>query len=371
MSSRHPRSTAAIAALAVFAVIATAAVSAPAMAAPPPDKGKPSPSATPTPSDSAPAPVPSDPAPAPSDPAPAPSEPAPTPSEPAPAPSEPVPAPVPSESVPGPAPSDPAPAPSPSETQRQSQTLAPAAVAYPDVMAAVGDSITLAYNSASYGSFPQYSWSTGTASTLNSLRQRLQAASGTSISGVNFAQVGANSAALAAQVTSAITAQADYLTVEIGANDACTPTVAGMTSEADFRARVKAALTQFHNAKGDNKVFVASIPNLYRMWSISKNKFGARLIWAAGKVCQSMLANPTSTTTTNESRRLQVQAQVNTYNAVLQQECGLLPRCAFDNYAVANYVFTSTHISTADYFHPSVEGQRVLATVAWAYNPYK
>ena len=238
-------------------------------------------------------------------------------------------------------------------------------------MAAAGDSITLAYNSASYGSFPQYSWSTGTASTLNSLRQRLQAASGTAISGLNYAQVGANSAALAGQVTSAITAQADYLTVEIGANDACTPTVAGMTSEADFRARVKAALAQFHNAKTDNRILVASIPNLYRMWSLSKNKIGARLIWAAAKICQSMLVNPTSTTTTNENRRLQVQAQVNTYNAVLQQECSLLPRCTFDNYAVANYSFTSTHISTADYFHPSVEGQRVMASITWALNPYK
>ena len=46
-----------------------------------------------------------------------------------------------------------------------------------------------------------------------------------------------------------------------------------------------------------------------------------------------------------------------------------MPRCTFDDNAVANYVFTSTHISTADYFHPSVEGQRVLATVTWAYNP--
>ncbi len=237
-------------------------------------------------------------------------------------------------------------------------------------MAAAGDSITLAYNSASYGSFPQYSWSTGTASTLSSLRQRLQTASATTITGVNVAQVGANSASLAAQVTSAISAQADFLTVEIGANDACTPTVAGMTPTADFRARIKAALTQFLTAKADNKVLVASIPNLYRMWSISKSKFGARLIWASAKICQSMLANPTSTTSTNESRRLAVQARVNEYNQVLQQECAALAGCTFDNFAVANYAFTSTHISTADYFHPSVAGQKVLASITAPFIPY-
>jgi len=238
-------------------------------------------------------------------------------------------------------------------------------------MAAAGDSITLAYNSASYGSFPQYSWSTGTASTLNSLLQRLSAASAATITGVNVAQVGANSTNLAGQVTSAIASQADYLTVEIGANDACTPTVAAMTPVTDFQARIKAGLTQFHNAKADNRIFVASIPSLYRMWSISKSKFGARFIWASAGICQSMLANPSSTTTTDENRRLAVQARVNAYNAALEAECRLVPRCTFDNYTVANYPFTATHISTADYFHPSVEGQRVLATITWAYNPYK
>ena len=237
-------------------------------------------------------------------------------------------------------------------------------------MAAAGDSITIAYNSAGYGSYPQYSWSTGTASTLNSLLQRLQAASGTAIRGVNVAQVGANSAGLAGQVSSAIASQADYLTVEIGANDACTPTVAAMTPVADYQARINAALTQFHSAKGDNRIFVASIPSLYRMWSLSKSKFAARLVWASASICQSMLANPTSTNLADETRRLEVQARVDAYNTVLRTECGALPRCTFDDNAVANYQFTSTHISTSDYFHPSVEGQRVLATITWAYNRY-
>jgi lysophospholipase L1-like esterase len=237
-------------------------------------------------------------------------------------------------------------------------------------MAAAGDSITVAYNSAGYGSYPQYSWSTGTASTLNSLLQRLQTASATTIKGVNVAQVGANSSGLAAQVTSAIAAQADYLTVEIGANDACTPTVAAMTPVADYQARIKDALTRFHNAKTDNRIFVASIPSLYRMWSLSKSKFAARFVWASAGICQSMLANPLSTTAADDTRRLTVQAQVDAYNAALRTECSLLPRCTFDDGAVANYAFTSTHISTNDYFHPSIEGQRVLATITWAYNRY-
>jgi lysophospholipase L1-like esterase len=237
-------------------------------------------------------------------------------------------------------------------------------------MAAAGDSITLAYNAAGYASYPQYSWSTGTASTLNSLLQRLQVASGTTITGVNVAALGAKSSDLAGQVSSAIAAQADYLTVEIGANDACTPTVGAMTSVADYQARIQAALTAFHNTKADNRIFVASIPSLYQMWSISKDKFAARLVWSSAGICQSMLARPTSTSEADVNRRLEVQARVSAYNVALQTECKKLARCTFDDNAVAKYVFTSTHISTADYFHPSIEGQRVLATVTWAYNRY-
>ena len=33
-------------------------------------------------------------------------------------------------------------------------------------------------------------------------------------------------------------------------------------------------------------------------------------------------------------------------------------------------MFTSTHISTSDYFHPSIEGQRVLANITSTFNPY-
>ena len=61
---------------------------------------------------------------------------------------------------------------------------------------------------------------------------------------------------------------------------------------------------------------------------------------------------------------------MNAYNAILASECAALARCTFDGYAVANYSFTSTHISTADYFHPSIEGQRVLAAITWPFVPY-
>lgn len=66
-----------------------------------------------------------------------------------------------------------------------------------------------------------------------------------------------------------------------------------------------------------------------------------------------------------------MQARVNDYNTALAAVCVELgARCTFDNNAVANFTFTSTHISTADYFHPSIAGQRALAEVTWQYTPY-
>ena len=41
-------------------------------------------------------------------------------------------------------------------------------------------------------------------------------------------------------------------------------------------------------------------------------------------------------------------------------------QCRFDNNAVFSTVFTTSDVSTRDYFHPSVAGQAKLAAVTWA-----
>ena len=45
--------------------------------------------------------------------------------------------------------------------------------------------------------------------------------------------------------------------------------------------------------------------------------------------------------------------------------CALYVRCHFDGKAVFNYAFQRKDVSKVDYFHPSREGQRVLAAVTW------
>jgi lysophospholipase L1-like esterase len=237
---------------------------------------------------------------------------------------------------------------------------------YPTRMAALGDSITQAAMTCSaLTSCPTYSWATGTNATVNSHASRIRAAGVTNLVANNYAVSGANSSGLNSQAQKAVTMAAQYVTIEIGANDACTRTVGAMTPVETYRTNVRTALTTLANSSSTQQVFVASVPNLKLMYEVSKSKSSARLVWALLGICQSMLANPTSTKTADVARRDAVQQRVNDYNAVLAQECTAARKCKFDNYAIANTVFTSTHISTRDYFHPSIAGQALIAQVTW------
>jgi hypothetical protein len=52
-------------------------------------------------------------------------------------------------------------------------------------------------------------------------------------------------------------------------------------------------------------------------------------------------------------------------NAAIAQTCAQYIHCRFDNGAAFNLQFTTTDVSTRDYFHPSVSGQAKAAATAW------
>lgn len=252
-----------------------------------------------------------------------------------------------------------------------SSTAAHAAPLPPDqvtVMAALGDSITQASMTCSaLTSCPTNSWATGTNTTVNSHLLRLRAtAAPDNAAGFNDAVAGAASSALNAQAQKAVTQKAQYVTIEIGANDACTRTVGAMTPTATFKANVQAALATLSASPSAPQVFVASIPNLQRMYDLNKSSFSARFAWSLLGICQSMLANPTSTKAADVERRAAVQQRVSEYNQALAEACAQYSTCRWDGGAVAGYAFSKSDISTRDYFHPSLSGQAKLAAITWA-----
>jgi lysophospholipase L1-like esterase len=234
-------------------------------------------------------------------------------------------------------------------------------------MAALGDSITIAYDIKSLlRADPTYSWSTGTQSAVQSLYTRLEGRDTTSsLARVNHAVSGAKIGDLATQAGK-VAGGTDLVTVLMGANDACTSSESGMTSVADFSTRADTALAVL-SSRGVDQVVVASIPDVYKLWEVGSKSSSARFVWGLYKICQSMLKSPTSSLQADVERRDRVRARVVAFNAELAEACSqaTVP-CKFDDNAVFKTSFALTDISKVDYFHPSVSGQAKLASVTYS-----
>jgi len=245
-----------------------------------------------------------------------------------------------------------------------------AAAGYPTSMASTGDSITRAYNTGwfPYVDNPAGSWSTGTTSSVASHYSRLLVLS-PSISGKNYndAKSGAKMADLAGQMNNVVLQHVGYVTVLMGGNDICTSSESTMTSLSAFSAQFTTAMDAIAVGSPTTRVFVASIPNVYNLWSVLKGNGSARSTWSLFKVCQSMLANPLSTAKADVDRRARVLQHERDFNDALASICArYASQCLFDGYAVFNTAFVPSDISTRDYFHPSLAGQGKLAAVTWS-----
>jgi lysophospholipase L1-like esterase len=268
----------------------------------------------------------------------------------------------------------------------------------PRVMAALGDSITRAYNTTGNGcptgpglDCPKNSWATGTNPTVDSFRERLDAISPQPLTAYNDAVSGAKAVNLLGQAETAAGQDPDFVLIEIGANDACAATP---TPTATFQSQVREALEVL--VAGNKNVYVElmSIPDINNLRTIFTEPPdpNALLRWELFQVCQGLLANPLSTEPADEARREAFREQVMAYNEALAEVCAEFKRCIWDDEAVFNSEFTTADVatvtntggldvppfnqvpvigpgnpnSTADYFHPSVSGQAKLAEAAWS-----
>lgn len=247
-------------------------------------------------------------------------------------------------------------------------TPAQAAPPIPSSMSSLGDSITRGFNACGwYVDCTARSWSTGDYASVNSHYLRIKAKN-SAITGNNFndAKTGAKMVDLNGQATTAGNRGVQYVTILMGANDACTSTEAGMTPVSTFRSQLDTALNTLKSKVPNAAVFISSVPDIKRLWQIGKDSSSARNAWSNFNICQSMLANPTSTAQADVDRRERVRQRVIDFNTQLAQACTAYgPNCDFDGNAVFNYQFLLSHMSTWDYFHPNTTGQQVLASVSY------
>jgi hypothetical protein len=240
-----------------------------------------------------------------------------------------------------------------------------AAPQLPDTMAAVGDSITRAYDVCCYyGDHPGQSWSTGYTSYdgISSHYERIKRVN-PAIAGhaYNDAVSGAKMAAAPTQAAQAVNQHARYVTILLGANDLCTSSPDTMTPTTTFQAEFQQAMVTLMQQNPRPYVFVSSIPNIYQLWRVLHTNWLARWVWSNFHICQSMLGAART-----EEQRQQVVAREQAFNQILAAGCSAYARCRWDNLAVYDFQFSATQVSTLDYFHPSLSGQASLASVTWA-----
>ena len=250
---------------------------------------------------------------------------------------------------------------------RPAQSGTRSAVSWPSSMAALGDSITAGFGSCfTLVACERRSWSTGSDSAVDSHYRRIREANA-KIRGQahNYAKPGARAADLNSQARAAVAAKAQYVTVLIGANDACARRVQDMTPVRTFRTQIDAALRTVKKSLPRSRVLVVSIPDLYRLWQLGHDDEQAVRAWNAG-ICPALLANPTSTGIADGRRRRQVANRIDAYNRQLADACRAYgTRCRWDNGEVHNVRFSLDLVNHLDYFHPNSEGQARLAEVTW------
>ncbi|MFJ2769784.1 SGNH/GDSL hydrolase family protein [Streptomyces sp. NPDC087300] len=235
----------------------------------------------------------------------------------------------------------------------------------PRSVAAVGDSITRGFDACSVLSdCPEVSWATGTDGEVRSLATRLLGKRRAASHSWNHAKTGARMDDLNGQVEQAATERPELLTVMVGANDACRSTAASMTPVAEFRAGFEQAMRTLRRSLPKTQVYVASVPDLKRLWSQGRTNPLGKQVWKLG-ICSSMLADPDDLNAAASERRDAVRDRVVAYNKVLKDVCGKDKRCRYDGGAVFDYRFDGDQLSHWDWFHPSKNGQSRLAELAY------
>jgi len=229
---------------------------------------------------------------------------------------------------------------------------------FPSSMAAIGDSITAGYGSClAPAACPRNSWSTGDGTQVNSHYKRITTANPAMKGHArNLSVPGVRVDALPGQAAAAVAQPVEYLTVLIGANDACSGT---MTSAASFRSSLDAALGTVKAARPQARVLMVSLPDVYRVWELGHTNSFAVKVWKSG-VCPNLLTNPTSTAAADVARRTAFANQIVAYNTQLKDACARYgSRCRYAN--IANFAFDLNMLSAIDFFHPNASGQNALA----------
>lgn len=223
-------------------------------------------------------------------------------------------------------------------------------------VAALGDSYTRGFGACGTpGDCPQASWATGGDARVDSLLRRLARARGAAPRAYDASVSGARAGALSRQAARVALVPADLVVVLIGVNDVCTRDVAAMTPVELFEEQVDRAFALLDRGSPQAAVLVLSVPDLGRMADLGRPVPQARRVWSRLGICPTVFGAAADRAATDARRR--------SYDTVLARLCARRTRCTWDGGLVGRDRFGRDFLA-ADWFHPSVAGQRRLADLA-------
>ena len=231
------------------------------------------------------------------------------------------------------------------------------------VIGALGDSITTAVNSTDWGARTIHSWSTGSGndgiveSHYKKLKHQFP---DKQVSFHNVARGGAKSSGLASQLSELSVFSPDYVTLLIGANDACSWNEEDAQIQLDrFDRNVRQTVSGLVDQNPAVKIAMLPLPDMHALWEIGM-EMNCQWLWNLTGVCPSLLGSRVT-----HEERLAFQNRVNEANQRLGQIAGDFPDQVKFNQSLGHYRFSTEHISPRDCFHPSGAGQDLIARLAW------
>jgi len=242
----------------------------------------------------------------------------------------------------------------------------PAAAPAVATLGILGDSVSLGVNAcAEQGQCAAASWSGGSDPAVGSIAERLAAASGVEPAVVNAAKDGGDVEDALALVDEVVAARPQLVTVLLGGNDACAPSLEEMTPAADYEAGLTELFGRLNAEVPDATILALSVPNVHHLWEIGRGDARAVQAWNSSPSCKNLLGDADDDSAEATARRDAVAARVDEYNAAIERVCAGAERCIDDGGAVFAYEFSTDEISGIDFFHPSIAGQRAIAEIAW------
>jgi len=248
-------------------------------------------------------------------------------------------------------------------------------------------------------------WSTGYdgSDVVNSFNERFEAIAGAdyyentaardalfnhAVSGAEMADFVSQAQAIVTVAAQTPSSHAEMVTVLLGANDVCAPSLGAMTDPAVFADQYRAGLDVLAGSSATRyaQIHVSGLPAIYWLWNAKYTNFVCRVFIWPFVPCQDLLASPANDCVSSASRedpdtvypgdgmncqrRKQLHAIIrDTYNPILRdvlaeyRDSGQLPNARYTD--IYDVRFDSQHINDGDCFHPSTTGHALLAATEW------